>query len=75
MAWERMISGQRFSEGIHLLIELLDLHQVLDYIKAEVAGLSEACDLQEHGRAGAGLEAINKRRSGYQQRQQETEQM
>ena len=47
----------------------------LDYIEAEEAGLSEACELHEHGSAGAGLKAINKKRSGYQQRQQETEQM
>ena len=44
----------------------------LDYIEAEEAGLSEACELHEHG--SAGLKAINKKRSGYQQRQQETEQ-
>ena len=47
--------------------ELLDLHQALDYIEAEEAGLSEASDLHEHASGGAVLNAINKRRSGYQQ--------
>ena len=47
--------------------ELLDLHQALDYIEAEEAGLSEASDLHEHASGGAALNAINKRRSGYQQ--------
>ena len=48
--------------------ELLDIHQALDYIEAEEAGLSEASDLHEHASGGAALNAINKRRYGYQQK-------